>query len=109
MRGFLTAAVIVLAALGLAAFLHGLDIAADAPAGGGVQRPTVKEVTGWEYRDVDPATGAVLFEARGDRAVPDGSSNLKIDRPRVTRYGRDPVTATADFATAVFPKKAEKI
>lgn len=109
MRGLLTASVIVLLAIGLAAFLHGLDIAAEGPAAGGLLRPTVKEVTGWQYQAVDPKTGAVLYDVRGDRAVPDGPSNLKIDGPRVTRFGKQPITATAEFATASFPKKAEAI
>jgi lipopolysaccharide export system protein LptA len=111
MRGAILAIAIVAGAVGLAAFLHGLDIAADGPSASAKLHAStlVEEVKDWRYAEVDPASGAVLWEARGARAKPDADRNFQITEVRYTTFGKKPVTATAAFATASFPYKADAI
>jgi hypothetical protein len=111
LRGLLTAALILTGAVAIAVFLHGLDIAAEGPEKprAAAPGPQLAAVRDWRYEHIDPATGALVWVASGRTALPDGPARVRVDAPRYESYGPKPLTATAEAASASFPKNAETV
>ncbi len=111
---------VVLGAIALGAWLHEVDlepkgaVAARRTSGGGAS--ILGSADEWRYAHVEPATGAIEWDARGARAIPEGEGAWLVESPSVTIYGvaQDgrPVTPTAiasERARIHIPKSSDTI